>query len=465
MAAPNTFLNWTDGSAPNVLQPPSSLQVSGWMAGQAPPFEYMNWLFWLTDQWIQYFAGLNAGSNPIFNCRLLTSGNFNYVNSSGVLTWSSAIDISVPNIPDSYNSLAAGNCTLTDGDVGYITLNIPVIAIGNTTTSSDQLTNLTITQGISVGMQIFGPGITPGTTVSSISGNTVTMSAGAATGMSGATFAFAFNTALSVTVVANSAFNPNTTEFLLFRRFGGIVYIGFNENGMQILDGQTKPFLGNYFYPPDIAPLSGSGNYTVPTPSGRVVKYLIVEVSAGGGGGGGGINAGAGGTGTPGGNTTFGTSLVTANGGAGGLGTQGGAAGVLGGTVVVNSPAVIIQAFQGGSSQGGGRQSSGANSSPAGGNGGSNPLGGWGGGGGENAAAGGDAIDGSGGGGGGGAGSQTDSASGGAAGGYAKVMIPFPSGTYAFSIGSGGAGGIASSGAEDGGVGGDGCIVVWACYQ
>lgn len=57
MSKPGTFLNWTDGSGSKVVQPPSSQQASGWTAGEPPPFQYMNWLFWLTDQWIQWLSG------------------------------------------------------------------------------------------------------------------------------------------------------------------------------------------------------------------------------------------------------------------------------------------------------------------------------------------------------------------------------------------------------------------------
>ena len=87
--------------------------------------------------------------------------------------------------------------------------------------------------------------------------------------------------------------------------------------------------------------LSGSGTYT--TPAGA--KYLVVVV-AGGGGGGSGSGTSLPANGVAGGNSTFGTSLLTATGG--GVGSYIST----GGTATVNSPAVAIIAVQGG--QGGG---------------------------------------------------------------------------------------------------------------
>lgn len=57
---PTVYLDWTDGSPTKVTQPGPSQQASGWVAGERPPFQYMNWLFYITDQWIQwldYYTG------------------------------------------------------------------------------------------------------------------------------------------------------------------------------------------------------------------------------------------------------------------------------------------------------------------------------------------------------------------------------------------------------------------------
>lgn len=58
---PSTFLDWTDGSASYVTEPPSGQKTTGWTDGQRPPYQYMNWLFWLSDQWIQYLDDVSGG--------------------------------------------------------------------------------------------------------------------------------------------------------------------------------------------------------------------------------------------------------------------------------------------------------------------------------------------------------------------------------------------------------------------
>ena len=84
---------------------------------------------------------------------------------------------------------------------------------------------------------------------------------------------------------------------------------------------------------------SGSSTYTTPTSPSPL--YLIVTVVGGGGGGGGGGGTGAS-AGGNGGNSTFGSSLLTANGGTGGGrgdNGSGGGLGGAGGTATIASPA------------------------------------------------------------------------------------------------------------------------------
>jgi hypothetical protein len=61
---PTKFLNWTDGSNSKVVEPPSPQAFTGWVAGEKPPFQYMNWLFWLTGKWIEWFEALTAALIP-----------------------------------------------------------------------------------------------------------------------------------------------------------------------------------------------------------------------------------------------------------------------------------------------------------------------------------------------------------------------------------------------------------------
>jgi hypothetical protein len=206
---------------------------------------------------------------------------------------------------------------------------------------------------------------------------------------------------------------------------------------------------------------SGSGTYT--TPSG--VRWIRVRMAGGGGGGAGSGTAGAG-TGGNGGNTTFGSSLLTANGGAGASGgiTSGGT----GGTVTVSAPATSVGSFQGGSGQGSGYGSVGTSVlGIPGGMGGSTPFAGGGAGGASNSGAGGAGVTNTGAGGGGGGLSATNGSltgPGGGAGGYVEAIITSPSATYAYAVGAAGTAGTAGTAGAAGGAGGSGVVIVEEFY-
>lgn len=64
MAKPTKFPEWAElpyvdpvvgGS--NIVEPPTQLKNTGWLRKQKPPANYMNWLFNLINQWIEYFDG------------------------------------------------------------------------------------------------------------------------------------------------------------------------------------------------------------------------------------------------------------------------------------------------------------------------------------------------------------------------------------------------------------------------
>lgn len=196
---------------------------------------------------------------------------------------------------------------------------------------------------------------------------------------------------------------------------------------------------------------SGSGTYTRPDG----VMYIRVRMVGGGGGGQGG-GTGQGSTGGTGGNTTFGTSLLIAN----------GAAGPVGGSVTLNSPA-IGTASQGGQGQGY-MEYTGAAGHPTGSQGAASPFGGAGAGVGTGAGVNGITNSGSGGGGGGGnvAAGTVVGGSGGGAGGFIDAIIPSPASTYSYAVGSGGAGTAGVGvGSQSGGNGGSGYIEVTEYYQ
>jgi hypothetical protein len=220
-------------------------------------------------------------------------------------------------------------------------------------------------------------------------------------------------------------------------------------------NGTSFVLSGDYRKAPTITKLtSGSGTY--PTPAGAL--YLRVRQVGGGGGGAGSStiianNFGAGGNG---GNTTFGTSLLTANGGAGGGGTGSGAGG-LGGSTTINSPAY-------GTGISGGTGSNGAVTVAGqlqfGGAGAASFFGG--------ASGRGDVASATNSGSGGAAGvanaSSYNGGSGGA-GGFIDAIIPSPSATYAYSIGSAGTSGAAGTGGNAGSTGGSGYIEVTEYYN
>jgi hypothetical protein len=199
---------------------------------------------------------------------------------------------------------------------------------------------------------------------------------------------------------------------------------------------------------------SGSGTYT--TPAGAL--YLRVRQVGGGGGGAGSgtIAANNHGSGGNGGATTFGTSLLTTNGGNGGGGAGSGAGG-LGGAATINSPAYGT-AMNGGSGMTSGSTAAGVGM--FGGMGAPSFFGG--------ASGRGDVA------------AQANSGSGGAAaaavassyiggsggaGGFIDAIIPSPSATYAYSIGSAGTSGSAGTGGNAGATGGSGYIEVTEYYN
>lgn len=208
---------------------------------------------------------------------------------------------------------------------------------------------------------------------------------------------------------------------------------------------------------PVVATLTGSGTFNVTgTP-----LYAILDITGPGGGGAGSIGGGNGGNGS--GASTFGSgpTLVSCPAGSGGTTTAGGAGGA---APTITSPAVAMKSAPGQS--GGGRQitSTGGGDQAFGGNGGSS----WyaGGGGMSSLQSATSAVGkGSGGAGAGTAAAGSSSSSGGGgAGAGARIMIPNPTGGYAYSIGTGGAAGT-TGGISAGGAGADGEATITLYYQ
>lgn len=254
---------------------------------------------------------------------------------------------------------------------------------------------------------------------------------------------------------------------------GDLIYGGASGAGTRLANGSSGQFLKSngttaapsWAFPtitltaPTVQKFpSGTGTYTTPT-SPAPLYIRVLAVGAGGGGSGGNSSA----AGTTGGNTTFGTSLLTANGGVGGAASSGGAGtGGLGGTASVTAGPIVMYALQGG--QGG--PSMEGNGIGGSGQGGSSIFGGAGGGGAGAATTGGAGVANSGsGGGGGGVGGGNPAGFGGGAGAGIEVLISSPASTYAYAVGASGAGSVGGTSGATGGAGGSGVIIVTEYYQ
>lgn len=247
------------------------------------------------------------------------------------------------------------------------------------------------------------------------------------------------------TTTAYGLITGGTTATGAFQNAGtgtaGQVYV---SGGSSALGTWTS-----YSVPQRTVYTSGSGTYTKPAGA----LYLEVEL-IGGGGGGGGTGTGSTTTGGTGGDTTFGTALLTGSGGVGGNGTTagGGAGGAAtGGDVNLTSPGM------GGSYSG----LVGAD----GGNGGATIFGGIGAAGNGGAAAGAGVTNTGAGGGGGTSGSTFVGGGGGGSGGYVRKLLTSLNSTYAYGVGAAGSAGGAGTAGQAGGAGGSGIIIVTAYFQ
>lgn len=243
---PSQYLNWTDGNASKVVAPTAAFALAGCTAGTPISFQNFNWLLWMADQWIQYLdASTNSTSSIVSTIpmiRLINGGSWSYVASTGTLTWSSAFNLAVPSVADADNACAANSIALSDGQVAYVTANIPFSTTGSTTNGSNQITGVAEELGITVGMTVTGSGIPGSTTVTAIntSTNVITISNNASATASGVTLTFCGTGALTVQAAAESALVPNPTTIIIARRVGAVCYLGVNASQMLLHDGESR---------------------------------------------------------------------------------------------------------------------------------------------------------------------------------------------------------------------------------
>jgi hypothetical protein len=148
----------------------------------------------------------------------------------GTNYWYSAISQSGSLITlreDVANTVVTGNTTISNGVLPNTT---PVLSTTGNTHSNNQLDGLASTTGIVPGQLIIGSGLPSNTTVLSISGSTVTMSANAVTTLTGVSVAFYAPEQVTVPGQINWASNPPGDGFIYFKLIGSRLSYQIVEN-------------------------------------------------------------------------------------------------------------------------------------------------------------------------------------------------------------------------------------------
>jgi hypothetical protein len=105
---PATYINWVTAvnPTPYITQPTTGQATTGWTGGEVPPMQYMNWLHYMTDQWVQYL-------------------DYAISNVTGIVVASKN-----PATDSPYNVVTAdkGKLFLVDTSNGAMTFNLPVPA-------------------------------------------------------------------------------------------------------------------------------------------------------------------------------------------------------------------------------------------------------------------------------------------------------------------------------------------------
>jgi hypothetical protein len=65
MAKPSESFRWADGASPVRQEPSAAKKNQGWIAGERPPVEWQNWLFYVAGLWTQFWQIMQAGDIPI----------------------------------------------------------------------------------------------------------------------------------------------------------------------------------------------------------------------------------------------------------------------------------------------------------------------------------------------------------------------------------------------------------------
>jgi hypothetical protein len=242
---PSEYLQWVPtGDSNKVLPAPANLRVNGWGLNVRPPYQYSNWQIWLLDQWIQYLDAIISTGVPNQVMRLLDGGEWSFHKDTGVFAWSQDAHLSIAGIPDANNIIPAGSAVLTEGQIAYVTVNPPIILLGDIESGSNIVLNVNFTENLVSGMAFTGPGIPIGTTIFAVGDSTLTLSQNA-TATTTATQLIACATGnLTVTVIDEESWIPTLVTILIAKRLNDKIYMGVNSTEMVLIDNEFKTFMG-----------------------------------------------------------------------------------------------------------------------------------------------------------------------------------------------------------------------------
>lgn len=243
---PQSYTNWTDGADNKVSQPPAALLSSGFGAGQPIAYQHLNWLFYSLDQWVQFLDGsINAtlmATTLDTATRLSGGGTLGYVQSSGTLSWSDTLYINIPTILPAVNAIPAGSVAASPGQYLYVVANVPFTTQGDITQGAQTVQNLAFEKGIVVGQSVTGPSFASGTTVSAISGTTLTLSTPAVASAAQGNLTFTSSGNLTVNAANVQSLIPTANTIILGRvqAQGTAIFLGINAVETILRDGEKK---------------------------------------------------------------------------------------------------------------------------------------------------------------------------------------------------------------------------------
>ena len=396
-----------------------------------------------------------------------TSGQFLKSNAASAPTWASAVtSASVV----SANGFAGSVATATTTPAITLTTSVTGIVKGNgTAISAATTTNHNV---------LVGAGAADFTNVApSATSGLALVSAGSAADPTFGAVALGASGSVSGTLPFNFGGTGQTSAF----NADGVIYASSTSalasttvgTSGQILtsngSGNAPTFQAlstSSFVAPTVQKFtSGSGTYTLPT-SPRSPLYIRVTAVGGGGGGGAGLGTGSN-SGTNGGATTFGTTLISAGGGSGGTYGNSTSVGGTGGSASLGTGPLGLAIPGSAGNTGTANNGTLTNTYSTGGSGGCSALGGQGCGGINGIAATAGATNSGSGGGGGGTTPITGTAGGGGggSGGYVNAIITSPSSTYAYAVGAAGTRGTGGGTGGSGGDGGAGVLIIEEFYS